>query len=256
MGPSRYNWPAWPASSIWQSRGLLIPWLQVRVLCGSLFSFHVPHGRVVELRPQTRPNLQSAPPFAVGFSFSLQGDPAVQRGALLMHRGKICNEAGTLFYASLVPCGGDGGNRTRVREIRTETSTSLAGPCSLARGVAADRATPGPSRWEPKLPLKRSYRHGSAARRFSDARPPAYRRKTGADVTVYAVSLSLGRIRQPMVRRPLRPAGQESKCCWHFGVFAPLLTGSERPGLPSVLSLPRRSLSSPRQLYYSILSLC
>ena len=31
-----------------------------------------------------------------------------------------------------------------------------------------------------------------------------------------------------------------------FRGCAPLLTGAERPGLPSVTSLPRRSLSSPR----------
>jgi hypothetical protein len=65
-------------------------------------------------------------------------------------------------------------------------------------------------------------------------------------VTVSTVSLSLSRIRLPLGQPPSRPAGQESKCRWHFGVFAPLLTGAERPDLPSVFSLPRRSLSSPR----------
>ena len=86
--------------------------------------------------------------------------------------------------ASLVTCGGDGGNRTRVRGTRPGTSTSVVGLLSLARGVAADRATPGPSRWEPKLPLEHSYRRRSATRRLFDARPPAHRRETGADVTV------------------------------------------------------------------------
>jgi len=148
--------------------------------------------------------------------------------------------------ASLVICGGDGGNRTRVRRTRSGTSTSVVGLLSLARGVTADRATPGPSRWEPKLPLEHSYRHRSAARQLLYARPPDHRRETRADVTVCAVSLSPGRIRLPLERRPLRPAGRESKCYWHFGICAPLLTGAERPGLPSVANLPRRSLSSPR----------
>ena len=152
---------------------------------------------------------------------------------------------------SLVARDGDGGNRTRVREIRPRTSTSLVGFCFVVWGVAADRATPRPSRWEPKFPLEHSYRHQSAARRLFDVRPPARRRKTGADVTVCAVSLSSDRTRLPMGQPPSRPAGQESKCYWHFGVCAPLLTGPERPGLPSVLSLPRRSLSSPRQSHYN-----
>jgi hypothetical protein len=153
--------------------------------------------------------------------------------------------------ASLVSHGGDGGNRTRVREIRPGTSTSLVGLCFLVRGVAADRATPGTSRWEPKLPLERSYRHRSAARWLSDVQPPARQREAGADVTVYAVSLPLNRARLPLGQPTPRSAGRESKCCWHFGVFAPLLTGAERPDLPSVISLPRRSLSSPRWCYYS-----
>jgi len=154
--------------------------------------------------------------------------------------------------ASLVTCGGDGGNRTRVREIRPGTSTSVVGLfVSLVRGVTADRATPEPSRWEPKLPLERSYRRLSAARQHCYARPPARWREIGADVTAYAVSLSSDRTRLPMGQPPSRPAGQESKCYWHFGVCAPLLTGPERPGLPSVLSLPRRSLSSPRQSHYN-----
>ena len=56
-------------------------------------------------------------------------------------------------------------------------------PLPLTWGVAADRAAPRPSRWEPKLPLERPYRHRSAARRLFDARPPGHRRETGADVT-------------------------------------------------------------------------
>ena len=69
-------------------------------------------------------------------------------------------------------------------------------------------------------------------------------------MTVYTVILSLDRTRLPLGQPRSRPAGRESKCYRHFGVFAPLLTGSERPGLPSVISLPRRSLSSPRWAYY------
>jgi hypothetical protein len=70
-------------------------------------------------------------------------------------------------------------------------------------------------------------------------------------VTVYAVSLSLGWIKLPVEQPPPQPAGQESKCYWHLEVYAPLLTRSERPDLPSVISLPRRSLSSPQVRYYS-----
>ena len=166
--------------------------------------------------------------------------------------GKITQYATRLASddASLVVCGGDGGNRTRVRENRPRTSTSVVGNCFLVRGVAADRATPGTSRWEPRLPLEHSYRRRNAARRLFDVRPPIRRRETGADVTVYTVILSLDRTRLPLGQPRSRPAGLESKCYRHFGVFAPLLTGSERPGLPSVISLPRRSLSSPRQSYY------
>jgi hypothetical protein len=77
----------------------------------------------------------------------------------------LWHEAGTACWAPASYGGGDGGNRTRVRETRARTSTSLAGPSCVARGVAASRATPEPSRWEPKLPLRRSYRLGSAALR-------------------------------------------------------------------------------------------
>ena len=88
--------------------------------------------------------------------------------------------------ASLVT-GGDGGNRTRVREIRPRTSTSLVGRFRLVQAVAADRATSKTSRWEPKLPLEHSYRRRSAARRYFDARPPVYRRETGADAIACAI---------------------------------------------------------------------
>jgi hypothetical protein len=59
------------------------------------------------------------------------------------------------------------------------------------------------------------------------------------------VILPLSQIRLLMEQRLMRAVRQESKCYWHFGKCAPLLTGAERPGLPSVISLHRRSLSSP-----------
>jgi len=145
--------------------------------------------------------------------------------------------------ASLVTCGGDGGNRTRVRRIRPGTSTSLVGLCSLVRGVAADRATPELSRWEPKLPLEYSYRRRSAARRLFYARPLARRRETRADVTVCTVSLSLGRIRLPLGQRQSRPAGRQvllalwSVCSVVNGGRAPRLAIRDQPS-PSKPVIP------------------
>jgi hypothetical protein len=184
------------------------------------------------------------------FSSCRQDCISIEQACQLMEDGKR-NEAG-VFPCQPRRCDGDGGNRTRVRRIRSETSTSLVGSYYLARGDAVDHATPGPSRWEPKLPLERPYRRWSAARWHCDVRSPARQRKVEGDVTVFAVSLFLDRIKLPKEQPRPRPVELASKCSWHFGMCAPLLTRSERPGLPSVTSLPRRSLSSPWQLKYRL----
>jgi len=92
------------------------------------------------------------------------------------------NEAGAVSCTSLAIYG-DGGNRTRVRETRSRISTSLVGHCIVVWGVAADRATPEPSRWEPKLPLRHLYRRQRAARWLFDVRSPTRQHETGGDVT-------------------------------------------------------------------------
>jgi hypothetical protein len=71
-------------------------------------------------------------------------------------------------------------------------------------------------------------------------------------VTVLTVILFLDRTRPPKEQPRSRSVELASKCSWHFGMCAPLLTRSERPGLPSVTSLPRRSLSSPWRSEYRL----
>jgi|GEM_PF-3958306 len=145
--------------------------------------------------------------------------------------------------------GGDGGNRTRVRRIRPRTSTSLVGPCQSPGSRCRPRCTRA-SRWEPKLPLGRSYRHLNAARRLYDAllQPVGERsERTLPSAAVICPWTGLGCQRSSRERglrdgNPGVPGTLESTLRF-CGVRAPRLAVRDQPS-PSKPVIPRH-------LYYS-----
>jgi len=58
----------------------------------------------------------------------------------------------------------------------------------LLQGDAADRATPGISRWEPRFPLERPYRRPDAAYQLLWRPSPTRWWGAWVDVTAFAVS--------------------------------------------------------------------
>ena len=141
---------------------------------------------------------------------------------------------------------GGPGSRWRWRESNPRPKNSnkdiykLSRPLLLGQGVAADNATPGTSRWEPRLPLEHPYRRRDAARQLLDTRPPVRWRETRASVIgLCDQGCSQTTLRLPKEQRQMRTEEQESKCCfWHFGKCAPFLRGQSAPACSPCPAFP------------------
>ena len=133
-------------------------------------------------------------------------------------------------------CSGDGGNRTRVREVSTEDLYRLSRLLVLADRSPVDGGSTIRQPLEPESPSFARLAASRAAPRHCGARPSPGQRREEADVASAG-----GQTLSRAVR--LRGAGSR-KCDWHLKVCADFARSAPL-GLPSGASRFRRSLSSP-----------